>query len=168
MAVGIYFSTPQYKTFSDENIQVEIPTDVNFVVNTANEELGKTLTYTTDYANETEVSIFDMIHAMFDPNYVLVEPFTGITILSIDPVGSYAQYSYDYSKKGTKESFSGYKTVDNSKHDYNGTIYDLNNQTGLPSVYAIVIFNDHEMTIKILSSTDLDTVIRMAETLKIK
>lgn len=170
VAVGAYyFLTPQYKTFSNENIQVEIPSDVNFKLNDSSDSFGKMLIYyTNDSMEETSLSIIDIIHSMIDPNYMIIEPFTGITIISINPEATAAQESYRFTKNGIKETFNEYNIIDSSKHNYNGTIYDQNNQTGLPSVYAIVIFDDANMAIKILSSTDLDTVIHMAETLQIK
>lgn len=170
VTVGVYyFITPHYQVFEDENIHVEIPSDVSFKVNNNNEHNIKALSYyTNDSINETEISIFDTIQAILNPNYSIVEPFTGINIISVSPEADHAQDSYNFSKNQIKEDFNKYETIDSSKHNYDGIIYDQNNQTGFPSVYTILIFDDDNMTIKILSATDLSTVIHMAETLKVK
>lgn len=168
VAVGVYFLTPHYKTFSDENIQVEIPSDVNFVVNETTSEGVKTLAYIPNLANETEISIFDMIPTLINPSGTLKSDSTSINLISVDSSVSYAQEIYSYSKSGIKESFSGFETVDGSQYNYNGTIYNTTNQTATIPVYIIPIFDDDTKTIALLLSTDLGTVVHMAETFKIK
>jgi len=173
LGVGVYYAmSPQYQIFEDENICVEIPSDLNFKLNDSSDSFGKMLSYdTNNFTNETEieieVSIFEFILEIFNPNN-RVEPFTGIEIISINPETDYAYDSYIASKNQLKEDFNKHEKIDSSKHNYEGIIFDQNYQAGLPPVYAILIFDDSNMTIKILSSTDLNTVIRMAETLKVK
>lgn len=67
--VGVYYlMTMRYKEFRDENIQVEILTDLNFTVNTIQDEYGDNRLY--HHVSEFEKSVFDVTNAMFDSFHV--------------------------------------------------------------------------------------------------
>jgi len=170
VAVGTYLLTPKYKTFSDENIQVEIPNDVNFVVNRYPSDEYTLNTVTTYFTNSSEknLSIFDIIYMIFNPKHEFVVSFTEIDIDSVNPTYVFPEDAYNSLKKDYTDNKFGYTIVDSSKHNYNGTIYNMTNQTGAPTMYGIMIFDATNKAIITLQSNDLDTVIHMAETFKLK
>jgi len=168
VVVGAYLLMSPYKTFSDEKIQVEIPSDVDFKVNKSNDGYIEHTLYYVDYGDieAKDLSIFDIIMGIFNPNHEIeiILPVIMISIDAVPPNSVYYEESIPLKDSYIEEP--GPK-IDPSKHNYNGTIYNLTNQAGMPTVYGIIIFADAN-TLITLQSTDLDTVIHMAETFKLK
>jgi hypothetical protein len=174
VAVGLNFLKPNYKTFNDENIQVEIPNEIYFTVNSSVDDYGKILSYVYNKpVDESNLSIFEIIHRLIDSDYEKVEPFASINIVSIDSNTSNASESYNISKKSLENDFKNYTKINRSEYNYTGIIYDGTdyepyNHQDFPSVYTIILFDDTKQTITILSSDNIDTVIKMAETFNLK
>jgi hypothetical protein len=169
IAVGAYiFLMPQYKEFNEQGIQLEIPSDADLKVQNLNDEFSETTVYYTDYSNLTEsISFFDIIRGIFSPNNEVVMPFTGISIITINPNSSYNEEIYNTIKDQYVDNLN-YTIIDSSKHDYNGTIYNVTEQANMPSSYAIISFDDTNMRIITLFSTDLKDLVHMAQTFKTK
>jgi hypothetical protein len=172
ITVGTYhILTPQYKQFSDSDIQVEIPSDINITVNDTGDEYIKNTLYSTDYSNfnKTHLSIFDIINNIINPKNEIIMPFTGINIISINPNNTDSEEMYTLAKKTyTEDGIGDYKIINGSDYNYNGTIHNITDQKGINLGYSIVIFDNKNMKIITLLSTDLNTVIHMAKTIKIK
>jgi hypothetical protein len=163
-----YFLTPQYKVFNDNNIQVEIPVDAYFKVIENNSGNLKTLTYKEFFPDENrnEIPISEILFNRISPNTYIVEPLKSIKIKSINN-GSNAFDLYNFTKNNTKEILKNYTIIDKSEHNYKSNVYDANKRGDI-SIYTIVLFDDTNMTIIRFSSSDLDTVVHMAETFKFK
>jgi len=171
VAVGAYLLMPNHKTFHDGKIQVEIPNDVNFTVNKSNEEYIENILYFTDHSDfdGKDLSIFDIISGIFNPKSEIILPFTGINIISINSNASYSEEIYKTVKNDyIKYELENSTKIDGSKYNHNGTIYNMTDQTGMHAGYGIILFDDSNMKIITLLSTDLDTVIHMAKTFKLK
>jgi hypothetical protein len=169
VGVGVYYLlAPSYKEFSDEKIQVEIPNDINFTVNNTQDGVGNiSWYYDVSEFNVTDISIFDIINSMINPSEIIMKPVTSIQLISINFNLDYSKDMYGFLKENYFENFpQSYTILNESEHNYNGTIYNVTDLG--PSTYYIFINNDESRTIAMLISTDLDTVIHMAETFKFK
>lgn len=169
IAVGAYIVLmPQYKEFNEQGIQLEIPSNADLKVQNLNDEFSETTVYYTDYSNLTEsISFTDIIKGIFNSNNETILPFTGISIVTINPNISYSEEAYKAMKEQYVDGLN-YTVIDNSKHSYNGTIYNTTEQANMPSSYSIIIFDDANLRVITLLSTDLKNIVHMAETLQIK
>lgn len=127
-----------YTSYNDTNIKLDVPQGTEFQINPTNASL----------------------------NYISTNPKLNISVASIDPNNSYANETYSKFKGDILNKLSK-KKMNNSDHNYNGTIYNMSNNTSNKTVYSIVLFNDTSYSIVVLSSENLNTVIKMGETFEL-
>lgn len=136
--------SPEYKEYSDDKIQVEIPAAFEWNVKENNtEEFNTTVYNTSDDQN-------------------------GIILISIDPNSSYASEYYNISLSAMKNALLNTE-IDSSEYDYNGTIYKVSEKQGLSIPgYIILLEYPDKMTYVMIVSNEVENVVHMGETFKLK
>lgn len=134
--------TPKYKEFKDERIQLEIPNSFNFNFNEKDTSYFNSSAYSTDDNEE------------------------GIIAISMDPNFQYAKEVYENRSVEEKNNILKYK-MDNSQHNYSGTIYKVNPSDNFyVDGYIIIVDFPEKYGFAVITAKNINDAIHMAETFK--
>lgn len=134
-------SLTAYNQYEDDYINLEVSKDTEFKIN-INNSSGLTYNATKDNTN--------------------------IWIYSLDPENNtVSNTTYDLAKEENLKQLKQYE-LNPTKHNYDGTVYKINNTTTNNVTYSIILFNDDKNSIIIMKSDNIDSLIHMAETLILK
>mgnify|MGYP000887699812 CR=1 FL=1 len=138
------YLVPEYKEFSDDRIQVEIPYDFNFNFDEKDNSYMNSSAYSTDDNQE------------------------GIIAISLDPNFQYAQEVYKKSSAEEKNRLSKY-AMNDSKHNYSGTIYKVDpSENFYVNGYIIIVDFPERYGFVVITAHDIKDAIHMAETFNLK